>query len=64
MMKFIVFKNSNLIVILSEDDWNSLQETLYLMSPPNNADRLMKSLRSKDFVRFESVEDLKNETGL
>ncbi|HOV13862.1 MAG TPA: type II toxin-antitoxin system Phd/YefM family antitoxin [Spirochaetota bacterium] len=60
---YITGKKNN-IVIISEDDWNSYQETLYLLSSPNNANRLINSLNSNDFINFDSIEDLKNEAGL
>jgi antitoxin YefM len=33
-------------VVLSLDDFNSWQETLYLLSNPANAERLLHSLKS------------------
>lgn len=59
----ILGKNNN-AVMLSEDDWSSLQETLYLLSNPNNSKKIIESINSADFVRFNSIEDLKSETGL
>jgi len=32
------------VVMLSLDDWNSIEETLYLLSSPKNAERLLKSI--------------------
>jgi antitoxin YefM len=32
------------VVIVSLDDWNSMHETLHLLSTPNNAKRLLKSI--------------------
>jgi len=36
------------VVMVSLDDWNSMQETMYLMSTPNNAERLMASIAEAD----------------
>ena len=32
------------VVMLSLDDWNAMQETLHLLSTPNNADRLRSAI--------------------
>jgi antitoxin YefM len=32
------------VVMVALDDWNSMEETLYLLSSPNNAKRLMESI--------------------
>jgi antitoxin YefM len=32
------------VVMVGLDDWNSIQETMYLLSTPNNAKRLMESI--------------------
>lgn len=37
-------KNSQSVVMLSLEDYESLQETAYLLSSPNNAKRLMESI--------------------
>ncbi|MBY8823237.1 type II toxin-antitoxin system Phd/YefM family antitoxin [Sphingomonas colocasiae] len=36
------------VVILSLDDWNSIEETLHLLSTPTNADRLRSAIRQLD----------------
>ncbi|MBB4859703.1 antitoxin YefM [Novosphingobium chloroacetimidivorans] len=33
------------VVLVSLDDWNSIEETLHLMSTPANATRLRKAIR-------------------
>ncbi|MEI6387019.1 MAG: type II toxin-antitoxin system Phd/YefM family antitoxin [Spirochaetota bacterium] len=33
------------VVMMSLEDYNSIQETLHLLSSPRNAERLMKSIR-------------------
>ena len=42
------------VVMVSLDDWNSMQETMYLLSTPNNAERLLSSIAALD--RGEGVE--------
>ena len=35
-------------VLLSQDDWNSMQETLHLLRSPKNATRLRKAIAELD----------------
>lgn len=44
-------------VLVSEEDWNALQETLYLMSIPGMAQRLAEAAASpdEDFVAEDEV---------
>ncbi|MEK7747755.1 MAG: type II toxin-antitoxin system prevent-host-death family antitoxin [Nitrospirota bacterium] len=56
----ITRKNSENLVILSIDEYNSLLETSYLLSSEANANHLRKSieqLKSKKAVRRELLED-------
>lgn len=39
-------KDNENVVLISLDDYNSLTETQYLLSSKNNAEHLMKSLKS------------------
>jgi len=50
-------KNGN-AVVLSEEDYNSLIETLYIMSVPNLKDEIIKRANDKDenFISEEKVE--------
>lgn len=36
------------VVMIDLDDWNAIQETMYLLSTPNNAKRLMESIAQAD----------------
>jgi antitoxin YefM len=36
------------VVMIDLDDWNAIQETMYLLSTPNNAKRLMESIAELD----------------
>lgn len=36
------------VVMIDLDDWNAIQETMYLLSSPNNAKRLMESIAEAD----------------
>jgi antitoxin YefM len=36
------------VVMVDLDDWNAIQETMYLLSTPNNAKRLMESIAELD----------------
>lgn len=50
-------KNGN-AVVLSEEDYNSLMETLYIMSKPKLKDEIIKRANDKEeeFVSEEDVE--------
>lgn len=41
---FITRKQGDELVVMSKEDYTSLQETLYLLSSPNNAKRLKESI--------------------
>jgi antitoxin YefM len=57
-------KNGEDVVILSKEDYTSLEETVYLLGSPKNARRLRESLEGKETISFKNAEDLKNELGL
>ena len=44
----IARKRGQSVVMLSLDDWNSMQETLHLLSNPENARRLRESIDQLD----------------
>ena len=44
------------VVLISLEDYNSIQETLYLMRSPKNAERLLKSIESLEQGKGISVE--------
>ncbi len=53
------------IVMLSLEDFNSMQETLYLLSTPNNAAELLESiaqLRAGNIVTMELDNEPENES--
>ena len=54
-------KNGENIVVISEDDFQSLQETAYLCQSPKNLSRLIESLNRK---KSHSLEDVKHELGI
>jgi len=49
------------IVMLSLDDYNSMTETLYLLSSPANASRLMESIAQLKAGKSEPRELIRNE---
>ncbi len=56
----ITRKNNENLVVLSIEDFNSLNETNYLLSSRKNADRLissLKSLRNNQGIEKELVEE-------
>ena len=44
------------MVILAEEDYNSIQETLYLLSYSHNADRIMESIKQATNSQFVEVD--------
>ena len=59
-------KNGNSVVVISEADFSSLEETAYLLRSPENARRLLDALhgdRSGDQA-FASVDELRQKLGL
>jgi antitoxin YefM len=54
------------VVLLAREDYNSLQETAYLLRSPANARRLLDAVSRKPGARkaFKSARALRLETGL
>ena len=54
------------VVLIAKEDYESLAETAYLLSSPENAKRLFEAMRrrSEDRSAFASVEALMNEIGV
>ncbi|DAB34204.1 MAG TPA: prevent-host-death family protein [Sulfurospirillum sp. UBA12182] len=46
----------NNVVMLSEEDWNAIEETLYLNSIPNMASSIQESMGSDDSEFSEDIE--------
>ena len=44
------------VVMISESDWESMEETLYLMSSPRNAERLLNAMKRLDAGEGEEHE--------
>ena len=53
-------------VLLSKEDYDSLNETAYLLRSPANAKRLLEAMKrpKKNLIKFASVAELKNALGL
>ena len=47
---------SSSVVMISESDWESMEETLYLMSSPRNAERLLNAMKRLDAGEGEEHE--------
>lgn len=54
------------VVILSKEDYNALDETAHLLKSPKNALRLLQAItdNGENDIKFESIEELKNELGI
>jgi antitoxin YefM len=53
-------QNARAVVVLSEEEYDSMVETLHLLRSPANAERLRRSIKSADagsLVEHEIVED-------
>jgi len=62
----ILRRNGENVVLLSREDFNSLNETAYLMRSPKNAQRLMEAMseKTKKNMIFKDVNELKHEFGI
>lgn len=54
-------QRSGNVVLISQEDFNAMQETLYLLSTPNNANRLRDSVARIKAGSFELKENFINE---
>ena len=61
MPLLVARKNGESIVVISEDDFQALQETAYLCRSPKNLSRLLEALDRKT---GSSLEEVKNELGI
>jgi len=57
----VIRKNGENIVVISEEDYRSLQETAYLCQSPRNLERL---LQAQNRSGGKSLDDVKNEFGI
>jgi len=59
-------RNGEDVIVVSKNDFESLEETAYLLQSPANAKRLISALKStpKNRKKFNSIEELKNEIGI
>jgi len=44
----VVRQGGKNVVVVSEDDWRGMEETVYLLSSPKNAERLLRSIAEAD----------------
>ena len=44
------------VVMISESEWSSIEETLYLLSSPKNAERLLEAIRGLEAGEGEEHE--------
>lgn len=49
-------KNGEAVVVISLETWNSISETLHLLSTPNNASRLRSAIAQLDANNGEEHE--------
>ncbi|PRY86742.1 type II toxin-antitoxin system Phd/YefM family antitoxin [Mongoliibacter ruber] len=48
---FVTRSNGEDVVVLSKSDYESMQETFYLLKSPKNAERLMKGLKEYENMK-------------
>lgn len=53
-------KNGKEVVIVAKEDYESLEETAYLLRSPENARILLESLNNKNTKEFSNLSELKN----
>lgn len=51
------------VYLISEDEYISMEEALFLLNNPANAEHLLSALKEPSII-FESIEELKNELGI
>lgn len=56
-------KNGENVVVISESDYSSLEETIYLSQSPKNLERLLKAINTTDQKGY-SWDEVKNELGI
>jgi antitoxin YefM len=49
-------KNHKNMILLTEEDYDSIQETLYLLSNPANANRIKESMEQAEKGEFANVD--------
>ena len=52
------------VVILSEEDYKAIEETVYLLRSSANARRIQESITTDEGTTFENASDLSDELGL
>ena len=52
----LITSKGNNAVLISEEDWNAIQETIYLNSIPGMADSIIKAMKSPDNEFSETIE--------
>ena len=52
----ITRQNSRPVVMVSLEDYNAIEETIYLLSSPTNAARLLKSIKDVSNKKYLSKE--------
>jgi antitoxin YefM len=57
----VIRKNGENIVVISEEDFRSLQETAYLCQSPRNLERLLQAMNR---TGGKSLKDIKDELGI
>ncbi|WP_457594770.1 type II toxin-antitoxin system Phd/YefM family antitoxin [Hydrogenimonas sp.] len=50
----ITTKNDHSAILISLEEYNSMKETLYLLSTPANRERVLESIQEIEAGRFES----------
>jgi len=59
-------RNGEDVVIISKQDYSSMEETAYLFCSPENTKRLLEAVnrKSEERLKFDNIESVKNEIGI
>ncbi|OYQ36562.1 hypothetical protein CHU95_03980 [Niveispirillum lacus] len=59
----VMRRNAEPMMVIAESEWRSIQETLYLLSSPANALRILASIADADAGRFVERDLLEPDEG-
>ena len=52
----LIIGEKNNVVMISQDDWNAIEETIYLNSIPNMADSIQEAMKMDDSEFSEDIQ--------
>jgi antitoxin YefM len=64
---FVTRQNARSVVLMSEEDYEGLMETVHLLKSPANATRLLRSIKEADegkLTERETIEPVRSKTAV